>query len=40
MSIIIASGEQICKSPLNHSSSKHMFSFSKAGRFEKLRLDG
>lgn len=40
MSIIVASGEQISKSPLNHSQSKQMFSFNKAERFEKLRLDG
>jgi hypothetical protein len=40
MSIIVASGEQISKSPLNHSSSKQMYSFSKADRFQKLRLDG
>jgi len=40
MSIIVASGEQICKSPLNHSQSKQMFSFSKAERFEKIKLEG
>ena len=40
MSIIIASGEQICKSPLNNSQSKQMFSFGKSERFQKLKVDG
>jgi hypothetical protein len=40
MSIIVARGEQISKSPLNYSQSKQMFSFSKADRFQKLRLEG
>jgi len=35
MSVIIASGEVINKSPLNHSQSKQMFSFPKAERFKK-----
>ena len=37
MSVIIASGEQISRSPLNLSKSKQMFSFSRAERFEKLK---
>lgn len=37
MSIIVASGDVISKSPLNHSTSKQMFSFPKAGRFNKLK---
>lgn len=40
MSIIVSKGDQISKSPLNHSKSKQMFSFPRAERFEKLRLDG
>jgi hypothetical protein len=40
MSLIVASGEQISKSPLNNSQSKQMFSFSKAERFQNARLDG
>ena len=40
MSVIIASGEQISKSPLNLSKSKQMFSFNKADRFQRLRIDG
>ncbi len=40
MSIIVASGEAISKSPLNHSTSKQMFSFPKAERFQKLRGSG
>jgi hypothetical protein len=40
MSLIVAKGEQISKSPLNHSQSKQMFTFGKAQRFEKARLDG
>lgn len=38
MSLIIASGEQISKSPLNSSKSKQMYSFSKADRFKQLKL--
>jgi len=34
MSVIIASGEPISKSPLNKSLSKQMFSFPKAERFK------
>lgn len=40
MSIIVASGEQISKSPQNTSKSKQMFSFGKADRFEKIRSSG
>jgi len=40
MSLIVAKGEQISKSPLNHSQSKQMINFGKAKRFEKARLDG
>lgn len=36
MSIIIASGEAISKSPINNSKSKQMFSFPKSLRFSKL----
>ncbi len=35
MSVIIASGEQINKSPLNNSISKQMFSFPREERFRK-----
>jgi hypothetical protein len=35
MSIIVASGEKISNSPLNTSLTKQMYSFSRAGRFEK-----
>lgn len=35
MSVIVASGEQISKSPLNKSVTKQMFSFPKADRFRK-----
>ena len=37
MSIVIASGETISKSPLNKSTAKQMFSFPKADRFQKIR---
>lgn len=33
MSLVIASGEQISKSPINNSKSKQMYSFPKAQRF-------
>lgn len=33
MSIIVATGQQISNSPLNHSKTKQMFSFGKAERF-------
>ncbi len=36
MSIIVASGEQINKSPLNTSLTKQMYSFPKADRFKTL----
>ena len=36
MSVIIATGEQINKSPLNTSLTKQMYSFSKADRFKNL----
>ena len=32
----VISGEPICNSPLNHSKSKYMYSFSKAQRFPKI----
>lgn len=35
MSITIATGEQISKSPVNNSKSKQMFSFPKSNRFPK-----
>ncbi len=34
MSMIVASGEQISKSPLNTSLTKQMYSFPKADRFK------
>jgi hypothetical protein len=40
MSIIVASGEQISKSPLNGSPSKQMYSFAKSERFQKLKTNG
>lgn len=40
MSIIVASGEAISNSPLNHSKSKQMFSFGKAERFPKIKSNG
>ena len=40
MSIIVASGQQISNSPLNHSKTKQMFSFGKAERFPKIRSSG
>ncbi len=36
MSIIIATGDAISKSPLNQSTSKQMYSFPKAGRFNRI----
>ncbi len=35
MSVIVVSGEQISKSPLNRSVTKQMFSFPKSDRFKK-----
>ena len=32
----VISGEPICNSPLNHSKSKYMYSFSKAQRFPTI----
>jgi hypothetical protein len=40
MSIIIASGEQISKSPLNTSKSKQLFSFPKTERFREYHDKG
>ena len=40
MSIIIAKGEQISKSPINTSTAKQMFSFTKTERFPKLKNSG
>lgn len=40
MSIIVASGEAISRSPINTSVSKQMFSFSKAERFPKPPSNG
>ena len=40
MSIIIATGEKICKSQLNHSKTKQMYSFPRAERFKKDRHSG
>lgn len=40
MSIIVATGQQISNSPLNHSKTKQMFSFGKAERFPKIRNSG
>lgn len=40
MSIIVASGEAISKSPLNTSKAKQMYSFPKAERFQKLKGSG
>jgi hypothetical protein len=37
MSVILAAGEQISKSPLNNSPSKQLYSFSKADRFTKMK---
>ena len=39
MSVIVASGLQICNSMVNHSRSKQMFSFSKAERFPKTKIE-
>ena len=36
MSVIVATGEAISKSPINSSKSKQMFSFSKSSRFPKV----
>ena len=36
MSVIIASGEQISKSPINKSLSKQMYSFPREERFGKF----
>ena len=33
----VISGEPICNSPLNHSKSKYMYSFSKAERFPIIK---
>jgi hypothetical protein len=38
MSIIIACGEKISKSPTNNSTAKQMFSFPKAERFPKQKI--
>ena len=35
----VISGEPICNSPLNHSKSKYMYSFSKAQRFPPINND-
>ena len=39
MSIIVACGAQICNSMVNNSRSKQMFSFSKAERFPKTKIE-
>ena len=40
MSVIVASGEAISKSPINTSKSKMMYSFSKSTRFPKIDRRG
>ncbi len=40
MSVIVAKGEQICKSPVNNSKSKQLYSIPKEERFKKLKLSG
>jgi hypothetical protein len=40
MSIIVADKERIGKSPLNNSTSKAMYSFSTAKRFQDLKAGG
>lgn len=40
MSIIVASGDAISKSPINTSQSKQMFSFPKAKRFAEAKNSG
>ena len=40
MSIIVAKGETICKSPINTSKSKMLYSIPKDERFKKLKLSG
>ena len=40
MSIIVAKGETICKSPINTSKSKLLYSIPKDERFKKLKLSG
>ena len=39
MSVIVCSGTDLCKSQVNTSLSKHMFSFSKAPRFPKVEIE-
>ena len=39
MSVIVASGAQICNSPVNRSVTKQMYSFPKAERFPKVKID-
>ena len=40
MSIIVAKGEVICKSPINTSKSKMLYSIPKDERFKKLKMTG
>jgi hypothetical protein len=40
MSIIVATGDAISKSPLNMSKSKQLFSFPRSERFEKIKQSG
>ncbi len=37
MSIVVASGEAISRSPINNSKTKQMFSFPKSHRFNELK---
>ena len=40
MSVNVSTAEQICKSPLNKSTAKFLFSFSKAERFPVQKKTG
>ena len=40
MSIIVAKGEAICKSPTNNSKSKMLYSIPKDERFKKFKKTG
>ena len=39
MSVIVCSGTNLCKSQVNTSLSKYMYSFSKAQRFPKVQME-
>ena len=39
MSVIVLSGTDLCKSAINTSTAKHMYSFSKSDRFPKIKYE-